>query len=178
MNRLGGFAAGAVLAAVLAGGCGSSGNAVNTGPFGGKGFTVGQECVPIRAGELVTDGENEVRDSARATAVIDKVGLVSPHGLQLQNAYAVPATGVLYGVMHGYPSPGLMPSGFQWGKRQETDGARVPRGQVTDLILVLRTSGSRATDRGINVWYQVGSQHYHLRTGVGLLALVARTCPS
>jgi hypothetical protein len=43
----------------------------------------------------------------------------------------------------------------------------------TNLLLVLKTSVSTSTDQGINVWYHVGTQQYHLRTRIGL-KVVAR----
>jgi hypothetical protein len=38
----------------------------------------------------------------------------------------------------------------------------------TNLLLVLRVSAPEASDQGINVWYHVGTQQYHLRTRFGL----------
>jgi hypothetical protein len=174
-RRFWGRLAGAALLAVLAG-C-SSGNAVNTGPFGGVGGP-GQECFPVHSGEVITDGFNAVQNHGHATAVIDKVSLASPHGLRLLIAYAVRFSGELYGVQAGYP-PSPEAKGFPWATHQDADGIKVPPStghEVTNLLLVIQTSGKRATDSGINVYYSVGQQHYHLKTNTSLLALVAKRC--
>jgi hypothetical protein len=182
-------AAGAALLALLAA-CSSSGqsasagpenNPVNTGPFGGQGETIGTVCVPVKPGQVVADGINAINNRESATAVIDRVGLVSPQRLRILAAYVVPITGhVLYGAQPGDPPIPGAPPGFQWGERQQAEGARVPHTSgyhVMSLLLVLSTHGSRSTDKGVDVWYHVGGQHYHLRTGVGMLALVAQSCP-
>jgi hypothetical protein len=161
--------AGAALLAALAG-C-SSGHAVNTGPFGSVGGP-GQECFPIHPGEVITDGFDSVQNHGHATAVIDKVSLVSPHAMRLLTAYAVRFSGELYGVQAGYP-PSRAAQGFPWARRQDADGVRVAPStghELTNLLLVIRTSGKRATDSGVNVYYSVGQQHYHLKTNTSLLA--------
>jgi len=156
-------------------------NPINTGPFGGQGETIGTLCVPVKPGQVVADGINAISNKEPAAAVVDRVGLVSPHGLRILAAYVVPITGhVLYGAQTGYPPVPGAPQGFQWGERQQAEGARVPHTSghhVMNLLLVLGTHGSRSTDKGVDVWYHASGQHYHLRTGVGLLALVAKSCP-
>ena len=155
---------------------------VNTGPFGGQGETIGTICVPIEPGQVVADGFNAISNNGQATAVIGRVEPVSPHGLRLLAAYVVPITGhILYGAQAGYPPLPDAPRGFQWGERQKADGARVPHTSgphAMNLLLVLGTRGARSTHKGVDVWYHVRGQHYHLRTGVGLIALVAKSCPA
>ena len=166
----------AVLAAM---GMHASANPINTGPFGGTGGTIGTECFPIsHPGAVVTDGFNEVQNGGAAVAVIDRITLVDPHGLRLLTAWAVPARQLLYGVEGGYP-PASRIAGLRWADRQRATSARVPHtgaDAATNLLLVISTSGLRATDRGINVYYHVGHQSYHLRTEVGLTTVVASKC--
>jgi hypothetical protein len=74
--------------------------------------------------------------------------------------------------------PGLSrthPDGFTylaWKHHVNAIGSRVPYSKDSDmqtnLLLVLRTSDPVSTDQGINVWYHVGTQQYHLRTRIGL----------
>ena len=164
-----------LLAVVVVAGC-SSGHRVNTGPFG-DGGNGGENCVPFsHPGQLVTEGFNEVTDTWRGTvAVISKISLVRPHGLRLLRTYAVR--------LHNHPSYGDMPGlpphddGFQypWTARNHPNaiGARVPytgtNANQTDLLLVLRTSGSKPRDKGINIWYHVGTQQFHQRTQWGVV---------
>ncbi len=42
-------------------------------------------------------------------------------------------------------------------------------------MVVAQSSGLKASEQGINVWYHVGSQHYHLRTPVTMIAVVDGT---
>lgn len=172
------MAAAATLAVAVAG-C-SQGNPVNTGPFGGAGNS-GYNCVPIdRAGEFVTEGFNDVSDGWRGTvAVISKISLVRPRGLRLVRAYAVRLGDVpAYGDIPGLPSS--YDGGFKypaWKHHVNAIGARVRYVKhlafQTNLLLVLKTSARKSTDQGINVWYHVGAQQYHLRTRFGL-ELLAR----
>src|ERR1022692_2483593 len=70
-------------------------------------------------------------------------------------------------------------SGAAVGGPHRATSARVPHtgaDAATNLLLVISTSGLRATDRGINVYYHVGHQRYHLRTEVGLTTVVASKC--
>jgi hypothetical protein len=153
---------------------------VNTGPFGGAG-NGGYNCLPIgHPGGFVTEGLNEVSDSWRGTvAVISKISLVRPRGLRLVRAYAVRlGNHPSYGDMPGLPS--VSDDGFNypaWKHHVNAAGARVPYVRhlafQTDLLLVLRVSARKSTEQGINVWYHVGTQQYHLRTSFGL-ELLAR----
>jgi hypothetical protein len=164
------IAAAFMLAATVAG-C-SSANPVNTGPFGGADWNSGQLCVPIsHPGEVVTDGFYEVTDNWRSTvAVISKISLIRPRGLRLLRAYAVRVgNDPSYGDMPGPPSVHV--AGFTypaWRHHVNAIGARVPFVKhlafQTNLLLVLKTSARKSTDQGINVWYHVGTQQYHLRT--------------
>jgi hypothetical protein len=164
-------AAVAVAVAALAG-CGSSGHPVNTGPFGGQGETIGRECVPIKSGQIFTYGSVDVRNSG-PQAVIDKVALARPRTLRLLAAWAVPVTGdLLYGDQLGYPPGHMKMPGFQWAMRMKPDGAVVPHARhhndVTNIVLVLQPVGDRGSALGVDVFYHVGSQQYHYRSGIGL----------
>jgi hypothetical protein len=109
---------------------------------------------------------------------------IDPHGLHLISAYAVPdgdqSGDYLYGDQPGVPpKPPLL---AEWSDRQDADGARIPHttgAREFNLLLVMRTLGGiRSTDDGIDVRCHVGSQHYELRTGIGLEALVTSgACP-
>jgi hypothetical protein len=165
--------AGAALAVVVAG-CSAS-IPVNAGPFGGAG-NGGYDCVPhSHPGEILTEGFNDVSDSWRGTvAVISKVSLVRPRGLRLMRTYAVrlgnhPA----YGDMPGLPSVGVGAFSYPaWKHHVNAAGARVAYARhvafQTNLLLVVKTSAANSSDQGINVWYHVGTRHYHLRTRFGL----------
>lgn len=157
------------------------------GPLGDSSvFGIGIECFPIpHEGEIVTDGFTAVQNSGEQPVVIDKVMSIDPVGLKLITAYAVPA-----GTAHGYDlygdMPGLPPNGgpmtapdLQWAHRQYADGAKIPHttgGKVYNLLLVLRSSGMRATNAGVDVLYHVGWAHYELRTTVAMVAIVAKAC--
>lgn len=73
-------------------------------------------------------------------------------GLQVVAAWVVPTSGLLYGAQVGYP-PSKMPlPGWQWAEREPA--------------------------AGIDIWYHVGSSHYHLRAAKRLDVQVgdAGTC--
>lgn len=157
----------------------ASGNPVNSGPLGGTNLTVGTECFPIHhRGAVITDGFNEVQNSGSAVAVIDKVTLLDPHGLRVLTAWAVPVRNLLYGVEGGYPLASKIP-GLQWPDRHLAAGASMPHtgsNAGTNLLVVIQTSGRRATDHGLNVYYHVGDQSYHMLTGVDLVIVLAKAC--
>ena len=148
---------------------------MNTGPFGDAG-NGGLDCVPIsQPGGFVTEGFNEVSDNWSGTvAVISKISLVRPRGLRLEHAYAVRlGDSPSYGDMPGLPS--VSHYGFKypaWKHHVNAVGARVRYVRhlafQTNLLLVLKVSARKSTDQGINVWYHVGTQQYHLRTRFGL----------
>jgi len=123
----------------------------------------------------VTDGFYEVTDNWRGTvAVISKISLMGPRGLRLLRAYAVRVgNDPSYGDMPGLPS--VSHYGFKypaWKHHVNAVGARVRYVRhlafQTNLLLVLKVSARKSTDQGINVWYHVGTQQYHLRTRFGL----------
>ena len=141
----------------------------NPGPLGNP-FQGGSECLVLAGHQVVTYGLEWVRNPGTATAVIDQMTLAKPEGLRLVAAWVVPTSGPLYGAQVGYP-PSKMPlPGWQWAKRELPYGAEVPHTQGKhnreNLVLVLGlisgvTNGQAA---GIDIWYHVGSSHYHLRT--------------
>lgn len=171
----------ACAAALAAAAAGCSGTCpVNTGPFGGAGNS-GLDCVPIgHPGGFMTEGFNDVNDNWPGTvAVISKISLVRPRGLRLVHAYAVRlADSPAYGDIPGLPSVNDDGSRYPaWKHHVNAAGARVRYVRhlafQTNLLLVLKVSARKATDQGINVWYHVGTQQYHLRTRFGL-ELLAR----
>ncbi len=169
-------AAGAVLAASLSA-C-SSGNPI--GPFGGP-YSPAQQCVPLASNHVITYGDEFVRNPATAVAVIDKMALANPKGLRVFASWIVP-TKEMVGVRGGYPSGHLNLPGWQWDKRQSPDGATVPhtRGKYQKMSLVfvvgLKSGLNRGRAIGTDIWYHVGSQHYHLRTSTALLVIRGRSC--
>jgi hypothetical protein len=170
---------GTLLAGVLLAGC-ASGVAVNTGPFG-NGGSQGEECVPLPRGGVLSYGFDEFRNSSASAAVIEKVSLADPHGLRILAAYVVPITGhTLYGVLTGFPPEAHLPLGVQWSQRQRADGATIPHSlghRVTNLILVLKPVTKIGSARGIDVYYRVSGQQYHLRTATRIVVRVGSTCP-
>jgi hypothetical protein len=132
------------------------------------------ECLTLDGNQVRTYGDEWLRNPGTATAVIDQMTLAKPEGMRVVAAWVVPTSGLLYGDQVGYP-PGPMPlSGWQWAKREPADGAKVPHtpgNNRVNLVLVLGlnsgiTSGQAA---GIDIWYHVGSSHYHLRTAARLV---------
>jgi hypothetical protein len=181
LTRFVAVAATAATLAVAAAGC-STGNPVNTGPFGDAGNS-GVVCAPIgHRGGFFTQGFDDVSDNWRGTvAVISKISLVRPRGLRLVHAYAVRLGDVpAYGDIPGLPSVNGGGGGAEfrypaWKHHVNAIGARVRYVRhlafQTNLLLVLKVSALRASDQGINVWYHVGTQQYHLSTRFGLKLL-------
>jgi hypothetical protein len=169
--------AGLVLLASLAG-CSSAGSS-GAGPLGGPGDT-GQECVPLRPGQVLSYGFTGLRNSGHATVVIDRAGLADARGLRLLAAYVVPGTArFLYGVYRGYPPARPLSPGVDWAARQNADGARMlpmKASRQDTLLLVIKATRLRGTARGVDIWYSVNSQHYHLQTATSLLTLGRRHC--
>jgi hypothetical protein len=181
-NRLGAAAA-AIALAILAG-CGSSGWSDAIGPLGGPEAS-GSVCMQGLHSQVLTDGYPFVQDASQTPAVIDEVALANPHGLKLITTWAVPLTGHTdYGAEPGYPPGTAYPKGeipgFQWTERQNADGATVQHttgaGHGTDLLFVVRLQAKHASASGVDIWYHVGSQQYHIRTVFGLIALSAGAC--
>jgi hypothetical protein len=134
----------------------------------------------MQSGQILAYGFTSVQNGGAAVAVIDRVALADVRGLRVLAAYAIPITGdSLYGVLRGYPPGSRLPAGVRWTARHSADGARVPHTtghRVTNLLLVIKSLGKRGTASGVDIWYQVGSQHYRLRTATSLLTL-NRQCP-
>jgi hypothetical protein len=176
-------AAGSIALAVLTG-CASSGWSDAVGPLGGPDAS-GSVCMSSLHTNVLTDGYPFVSDSSRTPAVINKVGLADPRGMRLITAWAVPLTGhTNYGAEPGYPPGTAYPRGeipgFQWTDRQNADGATVRHttgaGHGTDLLFVVRLVATHASASGVDIWYHVGNQRYHIRTLFGLIALSAGSC--
>lgn len=147
--------------------------APKAGPLGHL-FQGGMQCLGLDGYQVLTYGVEWLRNPGAATAVIDQMTLAQPEGLRVVAAWVVPTTGLVYGAQVGYP-PSKMPlPGWQWAKRETADGAAVPHtpgNNRVNLVLVLGlnsgvTSGQAA---GIDIWYHVGSSHYHLRTAQRLV---------
>jgi hypothetical protein len=149
-------------------GCGTPGD----GPLGPVEVD-GYECITQLDHGIVTDGLPFVQNSSTSLAVIDKVGMANSNGLQFLGAVAVPTTQDMYGAEPGYPNNHLNLPGFQWAKRRNAVGDAIPyspasKHKATDLLFVLRLTASGGHATGVDIWYHVGSQHYHLRTVFGI----------
>jgi hypothetical protein len=168
-------AAGAILAAALCS-C-SSGPA----PFGHP-TSPGGQCIPLAGAKVVTDGLEEVQNHATTTAVIDRVALRRPKGLVLDRAWVVPSDGSLYGAAYGYPPQfwRFKVPRWHWHRRMLAAGARVPPlssggYQWMNIVVVVRLAPgfTRGRAAGIDMWYHVADNHYHLAFQTALAADIA-----
>jgi hypothetical protein len=184
MTRLGIMAGGLVMLAALC----SCSAVIQGGPLGREMDPPGSdtECIDMQRGDVVVDGFNTIPNSGRQMAVIDKVAFADPVRLRQIAAYVIPDNGALYGDWTGYPPNGGhhgASPGLDWSARQNAAGARIPptrgggppKGPNVQLMVVAQSSGDKASEQGINVWYHVGDQHYHLRTPVRMFAIVPGT---
>jgi hypothetical protein len=173
VSRRRGAVAGALALAAALTGCGSSGSGP-LGPVEANGY----ECITQLDHGVLTNGWPFVVNSSSTPAVIDKVGIANGHGLRLLGAVAVPTSQDFYGAQPGYPNNSIPLSGFHWAQRRNAVGDAIPHStgshKWTDLLFVLRLTASHGSDSGVDIWYHVGSQHYHLRTVFGLFVV---QCP-
>ena len=172
---------GAVILATTLAACAASPNRI--GPLGGP-EAEGSVCMSDVHTTVLTDGWPAVRNTSQTPAVIDKVDMADPRGLRLLKAWAVPVVGHdLYGAEPGYP-PGKVDSpGILWDQRHTANGAVVRHStglHQTDLLFVVRLLTGHASASGVDIWYHVGHQRYHIRTVFGLKVLSAGSgnCPS
>jgi hypothetical protein len=186
MNRLGIMAGGLVMLGAALAGCSAS--VIQGGPLSGEidPNSHDTQCIDMRRGDVVVDGFNTIPNSSRQVAVVDKVAFADPVGLRQITAYIIPDNGELYGDSIGYPpngDHGPPPTSLEWSARQNAAGARIPptpgggppKGPNVQLMVVAQSSGDKASEQGIDVWYHVGGQHYHLRTNVTMIAIVPGT---
>jgi len=163
-----------ILAAAALSSCSS---ALPVGPFG-EPRSPGTECIPLRGAKVITDGWEGVRNHSTTTAVIDRVALTHPKGLRVIRAYVVPAQGEWFGFQRGYPPGQYRLIGWQWDRRQDANGARVPpstgKNDYWNLLLVIEPVAARGTAAGIDIWYHVGSSNYHLRIETALVVPTKR----
>ncbi len=152
------------------------------GPLGHP-FQGGIECLTLAGHQVVTYGVEWVRNPGTATAVIDHMTLAQPEGLRLVAAWLVPTSGLLYGAQVGYPPSAMPLPGWQWANREPPNGAKVPhtpgKRNRLNLVLVvgLKSSVTHGQAAGIDIWYRVGSRHYHLRTAKRLVLGVGEVGP-
>jgi hypothetical protein len=167
----------AALAALPLAGC-SSGNAINTGPFG-NGDSPGSNCGVVSPGGVATYGVEELINSGKATAVVERVSLTDPHHLVIKAAWVVPLDGTnSYGAQTGWP-PGQLLPGVEWSRRQRAAGARVPPAHglhSANLVMVLKPVGRKGTARAVDVYYRESGQQYHLRYNTSVELKVAKSC--
>ena len=128
---------------------------------------------------MLTFGLDAFPNTGGVPATIERVALTDPHNLQIIAAYAVPLTGTqLYGVLDGAPPARHLPAEVQWAQRQQADGAVIPPGAYTNLVLVLKPAGKKGTARSVDMFYRSGGQQYHFQTVTSIEVLVAKACPS
>lgn len=179
MGRLGIALAGLVVCGAALTGCSSKSAIRQGGPLAGDIDPSSHliQCVPVPArGLIVVDGFNTIPNNGQQVAVIDRVALVDPKNLRQLEAWVVP-TRVLYGDWIGYPPNGghhTPTAGFDWPARQNAVGARIgqaapARPNMNLLVAAQMSDTSEASEQGIDVWYHVGNQRYHLRTNVTML---------
>jgi hypothetical protein len=168
---------GAALAVTGLAAC-SSGNAINTGPFG-NGDSDASICGWVHGhGGVATFGGDELHNRGKSTAVVERVTLTNAKNLVIVRAWVVPVNGPdLMGGGGGWPGRQRMPGVF-WSRRARAAGAHVPpaHGQHTaDLVLLLKPTARKGTSTDIDVYYREAGQEYHLRYNT---ALVMRTSTS
>jgi hypothetical protein len=168
--------ASAVLAALGVTGC-SSGNAINTGPFG-NGYTPGSVCGPASAGGFATEGV-DLHNGGHAVATVQKVSLHDSHHLAIEAAWLVAIHNTpQFGAFQGWPREHI-PPGVKWSQRVKAAGARVPPahgGSTMDLVVVLKLSARQGTARNIDVFYKEAGQQYHFRYNTSVELVRAPTC--
>jgi len=141
------------------------------------------QCEPLAGHKLATDGLEVVRNHGTGTAVIDKVVLARPKGPLLKRAWAVPRTAEIEGMSWGAPPPRFHLVGWHWDQRHLAKGARVPpsagKYDRTNLraVVGLAPGVTRGIAAGLDIWYHVGGNYYHLRTKVALILLNRKSCP-
>jgi len=156
---------------ILAAGCGSGSHDPSAGPLGPL-EADGNACLQDNRAAVVTDGWPYVRDNSKTPAVITGLALRNPRGMRLITVYAVPTT-VGYGVAPGYPPAKGSP--VNWALHRNAVGAVIrhasERGQITDLLFVIRITAPRASASGVEISYRAGGQDYQLRTPFGLIVV-------
>jgi hypothetical protein len=167
-------AIGVIAVAVLAGAWFVTHRPLKAGPLGHP-VLRGMECLGLAGHRVVTYGVEWVQNPGPAKAVIDQMTLAKSEGLRVVATWAVPTSGLAYGVQVGYP-PSKMPlPGWRWARREPADGATVPytpgRRNRLNLLLVLGLKPGFTTGQAaaVDLWYHVGSSRYHLRTGQRLV---------
>lgn len=169
--------ASAALAALTMAGC-SSGNPINTGPFG-NGYSPGSICGPASPGGFVTDGMEDLDNKGSSVAVVEKVALHDAQNLVIEAAWVVPNYNVPdFGFFQGFPRRHL-PHGSKWSQRVKAIGARVPPApgsHTRNLVLVLKLTGKKGTAKNVDVFYKEAGQQYHLRYKFSIEVVQAPTC--
>jgi hypothetical protein len=167
------------LALLLLCACGT--NAAD-GPFGESGGSPGAVCAWATANGVVFYGAEEFANSG-GRATIEKVSLVAAHNLRVVAGWAVPITGTsTLGVAQGYrPVEGEIAPGIQWSERQLLNGAVIPHSRghdVTNVVLILKPSGTRGFAKAVVVYYKSGGTNYVLRWPIAVEVFVGHGCPA
>lgn len=97
-----------------------------------------------------------------AGAILGRVSLRNPEGLELEGSYIAPVTDLAFGT-DTYP-----PSNPLWDIRTDVDGARVTPGTTYSFILVLRPTGDGPhTAEGFDVTYEASGVSYRKQNTTG-----------
>jgi len=167
-----------VLLAVLVG-CGHG--RLSEGPLGGpENYTVvGQ---PVREGGADTISDEEVFNSGRAPAVIDRLVVVSPRHIKLIGAYVT--IGGIVGNWVTFPpsfprsargrreNRGLIRA---WANRHKLAGATIPPHQSAGIALGLEATAAHGSIARIDLYYHVGRTQYEW-TGRMRIVLTSVNC--
>jgi hypothetical protein len=136
----------------------SNGPAVANGPLGESGSNPGTVCV-IRdpSASRFTHGYEVLEHSGTRDLKIDRVELVDPEGVALDQALVVPVNRRLIGSWGQFPPPDdvLQATGVGWTERREAAGALLSPGSTHNIVMVLSDTNpeEEAAIRGLRVSY-------------------------
>jgi hypothetical protein len=140
------------------------------GPLSGGGFgssSGGGDCGPARVGQAQAFGDERFTNHGRATLVLDRVTLLSPHHERLIGSYAVPGD-YLIGLVYWPPQradyAGLPLTWKAWEHRRPVAGFRLAPGESFNLVFgVVATARGLATSPGAAIYYHDPAGSFVLR---------------
>ncbi len=145
-------------------GCGSDSGPAVDGPLSSGSSRYGSipdgsVCEP--GGRPQTFGDQLFTNYGGTVVVLDRVVLLRPHHQRLIGSYAVPGV-IAIGSVRWPPKYPNMPPG--WKHRQPVHGFRLAPGRAFNMVLgIVATTSSRATSRGVLVYYHDASGTYVAR---------------
>jgi hypothetical protein len=112
-------------------------------------------------------------DTGRSAAIITKVDLPRPSGLQMINPVIVPINTSTHPIGNWTRYPPPLSSGVRgsWALRRRAVSARLTPGKTRwNLVFGLQPTTSRyGRSDGVDLYYMENGQQYHLRTGIRLV---------